>query len=168
MPHVRVIGAHLPRLDQAAIAQFIHDDVAEFKRVLLDLNARGEIYTDPAEIEERALELPEELDAELQSCALFELEVTGNDASFDPSEFHNPDTDLYGWAHVILSMDGTEVLGDDQEAPAEWKDFRAAFWVQDWDELPGRLAGPDGEVALPPFTPVPDRLWRLAPFRPVD
>jgi hypothetical protein len=35
---VRVIGAHLPRLDQEGISHFIREDVARFKKTLYELS----------------------------------------------------------------------------------------------------------------------------------
>lgn len=165
--HVRVLGAHLPRLDQAGIATFIRDDVLRFKQTMLELIDSGTVERDRDQVEERALELPEELDYDLQRCALFELEVTGNEAEFDPSEYGNPDSGRLGWEPAFLSMDGTAVVTEAYRAPPSLRDFRVAFYVHDW-ELPGRLVGPVGELELPPFTAVPARLWKLAPYSCVD
>jgi hypothetical protein len=164
---IRVLGAHLPRLDQAGIAQFIREDVERFKQTLSELIDSGTIKRDRQEVEDRALELPEELEYDLQRCALFELEVTGNEAEFDPSEYGNPESGLLGWEPVFMSMDGTTIVSEAYKAPADLREFRVAFYVQDW-ELPGRLVGPAGELELPPFTPVPERLWKLAPYSCVD
>lgn len=160
---LRVLGAHLPRLDQAGIEKFIREDIDRFKQTLFDLINAGKIERDPEEVEERALELPEELEFDLQRCALFELEVTGNESEFDPSEYGNPESGGLGWEPVFMSMDGTTIVTDSYKAPASLKAFRVAFYVHDW-ELPGRLTGPAGELELPPFTPVPERLWKLAPY----
>jgi hypothetical protein len=165
--HVRVLGAHLPRLDQAGIKKFIHDDVELFKKTLSDLIDSGTIKRDRGEIEERALELPEKLDYDLQRCALFELEVTGNDTEFDPAEYGNPESGGLGWEPAFLSLDGASRITEACKAPASLQDFRVVFYVHDW-ELPGRLLGPIGELELPPFTPVPERLWKLAPYSLVD
>ena len=165
--HIRVLGAHLPRLDQAGILKFIQEDVERFKKTLFELIGSGTINRDRQDIEDRALELPEELDYDLQRCAVFELEITGNETSFDPSEYGNPDTGGFGWEPAFLSLDGTALVTEVFKAPASLRDFRVAFYVHDW-ELPGRLIGPGGELALPPFSPVPERLWKLAPYSCVD
>lgn len=164
---VRVIGAHLPRLDQEGVSQFIREDVARFKKTLYELNETSSIHTDPAEIEERALELPEELDYGLQRCALFELEVTGNDSEFDPSEYGDPESGSLGWEPAFLSTDGAAIICESHKAPASLKEFRVVFYVHEWQEN-GRLAGPIGELKLPAFTAVPARLWQLAPYSCVD
>lgn len=165
--HIRVLGAHLPRLDQAGIVKFIREDVERFKRTLFELIDSGTIKRDRQEVEERALELPEEIEYDLQRCALFELEITGNEAEFDPSEYGNPDSGSLGWEPAFISMDGTALATEAYKAPASLRDFRVTFYVHDW-ELPGRLVGPGGEIKLPPFTAVPERLWKLAPYSCVD
>jgi hypothetical protein len=165
---LRVIGAHLPRLDQADIASFIKGDVASFKQTMRDLIARGVATATLHEVEERALELPGELDADLQRCALFEVEVTGNSQEFDPTEFSNAVSGYLGWEPVFLSMDGEQVVTEAYKAPPSLVDFRVAFYIHEWDE-PGKLLGPTGDaLAIPPFTPVPVRLWKLAPYACVD
>jgi hypothetical protein len=164
---LRVIGAHLPRLDQAGIAQFIRDDVASFKATLIDLVARGISKLTHEEIDERALELPEEIDADLQRCAFFEVEVTENDQEFDPTEFSNQDTGYLGWEPAFLSVDGETIITEAYKAPSSLDHFRVAFYIHEWDE-PGRLNGPGGLLSLPAFTPVPSRLWKLAPYSCLD
>ncbi|WP_428415453.1 hypothetical protein [Methylibium sp.] len=164
---VRVLGAHLPRLDKAGIARFIEEDVASFKKTLFELINSGAIQRDREEVDERALELTEELDYDLQRCALFELEVTGNNSEFDPSAYGNPDSDRLGWEPVFISIDGSSIISEAYKAPPSLKEFRVAFYVHDW-ELPGRLVGPTGELELPAFTAVPERLWKLAPYSCVD
>ena len=165
--NIRLLGAHLPRLDPAGIATFIHDDITRFRQTLLGLIQAGTIDRDPQEVEDRAFELAEELHDDLQRCALFELEVTDNRSEFDPCAYGDPDSGSLGWEPVFLSMDGSTIVTEAYRAPASLTAFRVAFYVHDWT-LPGRLAGPAGELTLPPFTPVPERLWRLAPYRCVD
>ena len=164
---LRVIGAHLPRLDQAGISRFIEEDVASFKRTMIDLIERGISTSTREEVEERALELPDELNADLQRCALFEVEVSGNNCEFDPSEFNNPKSGYVGWEPAFLSLDGERVITELYRAPASAADFRVAFYIHEWDE-PGQLVGPTGPLVLPAFTPVPSRLWKLAPYSCVD
>jgi len=165
--HVRVLGAHLPRLDQDGIASFIANDVATFKGTMLDLIKRGISTATREEVEDRARELPDELDADLQRCALFEIEVIGNNREFDPVVFRNPETGYHGWEPVFLTMDGQRVLIETSKAPSGISDFRVAFYIHEWTE-PGTLVGPTGPLVVPPFTPVPDRLWKLAPYSCVD
>ncbi len=164
---VRVLGAYLPRLDQGGIARFIADDVSRFKATLLGFLAEGRFKLDAEEIESRALELPAELDADLQRCALFEVEVTGNATEFDPSDFTNPETGYAGWEPAFLTLDGDAIIIESYRAPADLEAFRVAFYIHEWDE-PGSLSGPTGVLQLPPFESVPQRLWQLAPYSCVD
>jgi hypothetical protein len=165
---IRVIGAHLPRLDQKAIARFIADEVAEFRRGWLELRERGGTEKTEEEIEEDTMDLKAKLEVDLQTCALFEVEVTENDREFELTEFEN--TDRYcGWEPAFLSPDGERVVFKEGYAytiPPELKDFRVAFYIHEWKE-PDRLVGPTGELALPQFTSVPERLWKLAPYTPL-
>jgi hypothetical protein len=160
---LRVIGAHLPRLDQAGITAFIANDVETFKATIYELVAKGIAKRTYAEIDRRALELPEELNTDLQRCALFELEIQGNDREFDPTELFNPDTGYVAWEPAFLTLDGEAILTDAHKASGSLESFRVAFYIHEWNE-PGRLKGPMGELVLPPFTPVPPRLWKLAPY----
>lgn len=164
---IRVLGAYLPRLDQGGIARFIAEDVARLKTTLLGFLAEGRFNLDAEEIEGRALELPAELDADLQRCALFEVEVTGNAGEFNPSDFTNPETGHAGWEPAFLTLDGQAIITESYRAPAELEAFRVAFYVHEWGES-GSLSGPTGSLALPPFEPVPQRLWQLAPYACVD
>jgi len=116
---VRVIGAYLPRLDQGGIARFIADDVSRFKATLLGFVAEGRFKLDAEEIESRALELPAELDADLQRCALFEVEVTGNATEFDPSDFTNPETGYAGWEPAFLTLDGDAIITESYRGVSE-------------------------------------------------
>src|SRR5262249_28918789 len=131
-----VVGAHLPRLDPKAIAAFIAGDVAEFVRTMQDLRQRGITKTTEAEIEARAQELPAELDADLQTCALFEVEVIGNETAFDPADFENPDTGYCGWEPAFLSIDGESILFEGYRTPT---DLRAS---KDWCTRPGNYFFP--------------------------
>jgi hypothetical protein len=114
-----------------------------------------------------ALELPEELNADLQRCALFEAEVTGNTSEFNPADFSNPVTSYAGWQPAFLTLDGKSILFEAYQAPATLEAFRVAIYIHEWDE-PGTLVGPTGPLELPPFAKVPDRLWKLAPYACLD
>src|SRR5690349_1026150 len=164
---IRVVGAYLPQLDPAGMEKFIADDADSFRRTLRELRDRGVVEATDVDIEVRARQLPAEVKAGLETCALFELEVTGNAGAFDAGDFENPDTGQCAWEPAFLSLDGASLLATGRSAPGKLKDFRVAFYVHLWDAA-GRLCGPMGVLQLPHFLPVPDRLWRLAPYRPVD
>jgi hypothetical protein len=127
---LRVLGAYLPRLDQTGIANFIESDVKDWVAGIRDLRERGVTQITDDEIQLRASELPEELNADLQRCALFELEICENDSELNPSEFENPDSGYCGWEPVFLSLDGESVIFEGYNAPPTLKEFRVAFYVQ--------------------------------------
>jgi len=119
------------------------------------------------DVDERALEIADELNTDLQSCALFEVEVQENAQRFHASDFSNSATGLCGWEPAYLSLDGESVVSEASWVPPELETFRVAFYVHEWSES-GRLLGPTGELELPACTPVPARLWKLAPYACLD
>ena len=165
--HIRVVGAHLPRLDTASIESFIADDIAGFKSFMAERIQQGKSEWSIGEVEDRALEIAEELRYDLKTCALFEIEVSGNTDQFHASDLSNPATGYCGWEPAYLSMDGESVIAEGSWVPAEVESFRAAFYIHEWGES-GLLTGPTGDLSLPPFTVVPARLWRLAPYACLD
>jgi hypothetical protein len=164
---IRVVGAYLPRLDVDALSAYVNAETVEFKSTLRSLRDRGFSVGRDAAIDARALELRDEMTADLECCALFEVEVKNNSAEFDPSEFHNPDNGLHGWEPVFLTLSGRAVAFEGSTAPAELSEFRVAFYIQQWTAS-GRLVGATGQLLLPRFKRVPQRLWRLAPYSCVD
>ena len=162
-----VVGAYLPRLEQARLARWIAEDVASFKRTLRELREQGITQRTDEEVEERAQELPVELDYDLQRVALFEVEVLGNVAAFVGSSFQESKSTAASWEPVYLSLSGEEIVCNNYDAPPELHDFRIAFFIHDWPQN-GVLEGPTGQLPLPPFSPVPERLWKLAPYSLVD
>ncbi len=164
---VRVLGFHLPRLDARAVAEFIERDIAQFKASMRQRIEAGRSSWAPEEVDERALEIADELHTDLQTCALFELEIQHNDRRFLASDFSNSATGLCGWEPAFLSPAGDSILTEDSWVPPELKTFRVAFYVHDWGES-GHLIGPTGALELPAASPVPARLWKLAPYAPLD
>jgi hypothetical protein len=51
---IRVLGAYLPRLDQAGVSRFTAQCVAEFKATLFGFLENGQFALDAQEIEQRA------------------------------------------------------------------------------------------------------------------
>lgn len=80
-----VIGAYLPRLDQARLSRWIAEDVESFKATIRALLERGIGKMSDDEIELRAKDLPHELNDDLQQVALFE-----EDAGVRASSKQNP------------------------------------------------------------------------------
>jgi GAF domain-containing protein len=149
------------------VAEFIEHDTAQFKASMRERIETGRSSWTLEEVDERALEIAEELRADLQTCALFELEVQHNDRRFHASDFSNSATGLCGWEPAFLSPDGESIITEGSWVPPELESFRVAFYVHEWSES-GRLVGPTGELELPTSTPVPARLWNLAPYACLD
>lgn len=109
---------------------------------------------------------------ELDETVLVELQTHCRDERFHVNDFKQelelpPDQWQAAWMEVCLSDDGTAL----QTKPfAPWPpsgDLRVAFYMHLWDtERP--LETSYGPVVCPTPTSMPDRLWRLIPYEPVD
>lgn len=164
--HIAVLNACLPRLDQDGITRFIEQDIDRWRRAVPELQAKGFLRdVSPEDVILRCEEMREDLGIALQDVALFELQVTGNCATLNPSDIGN--TGQAGWEPVFLSIDGDRIVYEGYKAPATLSDFRLAIWIHEWTDSPA-LSSPWGDLALPTFQPVPERLWRLAPYSLVD
>ncbi|MFZ4286522.1 hypothetical protein [Variovorax sp. HJSM1_2] len=165
---ITVVNAYLPRLDQAGISRFIERDIDDWRRSVPELQAKG-FFRDltSEDVDLRCEEMREDLDADLQQAALFELQITGNRGTLEPSDIGNPVTGLQGWEPAFLSADGAEVVHEGYQVPPTLGDFRLVFWIHDWADS-AFLFSPWGNLILPTFQPVPERLWRLAPYSPLD
>ncbi|WP_147383849.1 hypothetical protein [Noviherbaspirillum sedimenti] len=117
------------------------------------------------ELMARAAELPEELQSSLNSVALFEVLVQDHGGEFDPYSISEKETTAVAWEPTYLSVDGEEHIGEESMPAAS--SFRVAFYVHEWPEG-GTLIGPAGVLSLPEFKPVPERLWKLAPYALLD
>ena len=166
--NITVLNAYLPRLDQIGIWQFVEHEIDDWRRDVSELQAKGFLLELTREdVHERCMWIREQLDGDLQQAALFELQVTNNNSILTPSDIGNPVTGLLGWEPAFLSSDGSESVHDGNEAPPSLNDFLLAIWIHDWAES-AFLFSPWGNLELPAFQPVPSRLWRLAPYYPLD
>jgi hypothetical protein len=158
-----VVGAYLPRLDPERLARYVAEDKWRYVNVAVpDLRSKGFLKDFTNEyVLERAQEMAEETERELQQAALFEVEVTDNDGTFDVSEIEA------AWEPSFLSPDGAMLLESLGLSPANSRSFRVAFWVHEWREG-SELVASNGSLGLPKFLPVPERLWTLAPYALVD
>lgn len=119
------------------------------------------------ELRERATELPTELEDAMSSAALFEVLVEGHAGEFDPYEIWEKRTTSAAWEPAYLSEDGEVSIADNLSVLSSVTTFRVAFYVHDWPEG-GELIGPTGALGSPSFQPVPERLWKLAPYALLD
>ena len=67
---IRVVGAYLPQLDPVGMEKFIADDADSFRRTLRELRDHGVVEATDVDIEVRARQLPAEVKAGLETCAL--------------------------------------------------------------------------------------------------
>ena len=158
-----IIGAHLPRLSPVRLVKHVSDDSTRYlTQGVPYLRSQGFLRDlSDEDVRERAAEIAEETQYALERAALFEAEVVGSDGTFDAGSIEG------AWEPAYLSPDGATLLESIGLSPATAKTFRVAFYVHDWqDGQP--LIGPSGAFLLPAFTPVPERLWQLAPYALVD
>lgn len=167
---LKAVGAYLPRLDPARIRLFVEQQAETFLEGVRSLQLRGltRNWTEPSMLE-RAAEISEELGNDLQHAVLFELEVwLEAGESFDPYAVHQLapagmlDSGYVAWEPAFLSADGEQA----QDA-LDSVHFRVAFYIHEWPEA-SLLRGPTGVLDLPEFAPLPERLWRLAPYALLD
>jgi len=92
---------------------------------------------------------------------MFELEVTEHDGGFNAAAIRG------AWEPAYLDFEGGSVIAERALELADVPAFRVVFYVHDWPDG-GVLEGPTGALSLPPFSAVPERLWRLAPYSIVD
>ena len=109
---------------------------------------------------------------ELDETVLVELQTHNRDDRFQVDDFTQK-LDLpraqwqAAWMEAALNEDGTELrTGPFGPWPISG-DLRVVFYMHLWD--PGRpLETSYGSIACPTQRPMPDRLWRLVPYKPVD
>jgi hypothetical protein len=101
---------------------------------------------------------------------MFEVLVSNPGKNFDVSHFDQPDPSQsenfwqVAYNEKFLTPDGEKPieLRIDQKIP-DVQQFRVVFAIHFWKPtLP--LRSSYGELSLPPVEPLPERLWRLAPY----
>jgi hypothetical protein len=102
---------------------------------------------------------------ELGGVVLIEVLIHGRDASFDPGEFRQDNSDQAPYDEVYLTEDGTTVISRGYDVPAV-PSFRVAFFLHYFHpKLPLRSCY--GAVAVPVVQSMPPRLAALLPYEPV-
>ena len=127
--------------------------------------AREWVAAHPAAAREAAQE-------ELDGTVLVELRTYGRDDRFDVKDF-TQELELpreqwqVAWMEVCLSEDGQSLRTKPFAVWPSTGDVRGAFYLHLWD--PARpLETSYGPVGCPERGPMPDRLWELVPYEPVD
>jgi hypothetical protein len=170
-----IVGFYSFSADDAAYSRFVENQIAlhnpanfskETKEVLRRMGRNPVPFTN----EDRD-EWDENLRSHMDDAAVFEVEVTDSDASFDISKFVQPDPAQaerlwqVAWNEKFLTPDGETLikLGRTQKLPVVSR-YRVVFVIHFWKlNLP--LHCGDRELALPAQQPLPERLWRLAPYQ---
>ena len=152
----RTIAFHDP-------ANFSEDEKALFHRL-------GRADALRAFTDEDRREWEDHLRQYMSDAAVFEVLVSYPDATFDIGQFVQPDLAQpeshwqVAWNEKFLTVDGEKLLevGRGQKLPNA-QQFRVVFVIHSWKlNLP--LRSSYGQLSLPPIQPLPERLWRLAPY----
>ena len=177
---LQVLGVYSLSSDKAAYARFIRAqidsrDPANFtektKEVLRRLG-RGDSLQ-PFTDEDRQ-EWEEHLRSNMDDAAVVEVMVDNPDATFKVAGFIQPNPAQprnfwqVAWNATFLTADGEAVIKLDRDrALPDTAQFRVVFVIHDWKPgLP--LRSSYGELPLKPLQPLPERLWRLAPYELPD
>jgi hypothetical protein len=179
-PLVSVIGVHSPTLDRGRYDAFVAEQVnrqnpinfpEELKSFLRRVGRESEIVAlSPEELSERR----EYFEQEFAGVAQVEVLVENPDECFKIGGFQQVDPSVpssrwqVAWNERFLTFDGMRVLGEYSfnELPTQSR-YRVAFFVHAWRHELG-LNSTYGPLSLPPLSPIPERLWQLAPFELVD
>jgi len=179
-PSLNVIGFYSLSADRAAYSRFIQNEIAsrdpanfsEDLKALFRRLGRGDSLHPFTDDDRRELE--ESFHQHMDEAAVFEVMVTNPDASFEIGKFIQPDPsqskDFWqvAWNAKFLTADGETLIKLDrtQKLP-DAPQYRVAFVIHFWKpSLP--LRSSYGELALPAQQPLPERLWRLAPYEVPD
>lgn len=174
-PRIEALGLYSFSADSVAYERFItlyldNLDPANWdEKTRATLGALRPSILDPMTEETRRLKR-EEIVEYSREAALVEVMVTNPDATFDVGDFTQPDPRnpaagwQVAWNEKYLSLDGEQLLEDNRKQPLlGMPPYRIAFVIHYWlADQP--LLSSYGEVRLPPMEPLPDRLWRLAPY----
>ncbi|WP_143099482.1 hypothetical protein [Bradyrhizobium sp. cf659] len=175
-PSLNIIGAYSFSADKAAYARFIRETIdandppnfsEELKAFLRKVGRGDEIR--PLTDEARQ-EWEDDLRHHMDDAAVFEVQVTNPDARFSISDFVQADPSRpkeqwqVAWDETFLTTDGGTVIHIDRgHRLPEAKQYRVVFVIHFWKPgLP--LSSSYGELQPPPVQPLPERLWRLAPY----
>jgi hypothetical protein len=179
-PRISVVGVYSPTLDKPRYDSFVEEQVDrqnpinfsdELKSFLKRVGRESEIVAfSTEELDERR----EYFEQEFAGVAQVEVLVEDPDALFKVGDFQQVDPSApssrwqVAWNEKFLTFDGAQVLGEYSfnELPTESR-YRITFFVHAWRHDLG-LNSSYGPVSLPPLSPIPERVWQLAPFEVVD
>lgn len=176
-PTIKVLGLYAPMENRPAYEKFLveylkigdprymsEDSIALFKRW-----GRSVEPATPEQLKEATFYL----ERALQGAVYVEALVSHPDDRFTPDDFVQPDPEAphlsqCGWNETYLTADGeTPIAGFPKPDIPQQDCYRVVFVIHAWrPDLP--LESSYGPLACPQVQPMPDRLWRLVPYEPVD
>jgi len=165
-PRITVIGVYSPKASPERLEQFIREYLSRTKETLAAMGTKA------SDSDKRWAEMAGELRSALRSAVLVEALVENRDDRFNPGDFVQPDPEQpkgqgqVAWEEVFLTQDG-EKARQRETGLSEDRTFRIAFYIHLWKHGQPLLSS-YGPLHYPQLTPVPARLWRLAPYALVD
>ena len=179
-PSLKVVGLYSLSADKEAYSKFIREEIAshdpanfsEDDKALFRMLGRGDSL-DPFTDEDRA-EWEEHLRHHMDDAAMIEVLVNNPDTNFDIGRFIQPNPAQaenfwqVAWDEKFLTPDGEKLIELDRKSKLpDTKQYRVVFTIHFWKpDQP--LRSSYGELALPSIQPLPERLWRLTPYKLPD
>ncbi|TMG75769.1 MAG: hypothetical protein E6H75_06725 [Betaproteobacteria bacterium] len=166
-PRITIVGVYSPKASRGRLERFIKDHVKGTKTAWAEMGLKA---TDSGK---RLTAIASELRSALGPAALIEALVENADKRFDPGDFVQQDSAQpeghwqVAWEEVFLTTDGEKVLFHGPAGIPKRRSFRIAFYIHFWKHG-APLLSTYGPVQYPQPTPIPERLWRLAPYALVD
>jgi len=179
-PRIYLVGVYIPTLDSERYCAFVDQEVSrqnpinfsdELKDFLKRVGREAEIVAmESEELEERR----EYFEQKFSGVAQVEVLVEDPGTGFSVGDFQqvNPDNPSpnwqVAWGEKFLTPDGSALIGEFEfnDLPVE-RSYRVVFFIHDWKQHLG-LDSTYGPLTLVDPSPVPERLWQLAPYGLVD
>jgi hypothetical protein len=166
-PRITVIGVYSLEASPERLEQFINDYLTRTRERLAQTGIKV------SDSDERWADIARQLRSALRPAALIEALVENVDNRFDPGEFVQRDwrqpEDRWqvAWEEAFLTANGEEILCDHRTQLPAGETFRIAFYIHSWKHGQPLLSS-YGPLEYPQLTPIPERLWGLAPYALVD
>ncbi len=179
-PTAKVLGLYSPKANAECYAEFVRKNIADQdpenwseESIAMFKQFGREAQLAPL-TEEDKLRIEDDLDYNLGNAAFVEVLIRNVDDQFDAGHFAQRDPSKpegmsqVAWNETYLSEDGESLIAGYPlpKVPAG-PVLRVVFVIHFWNpELP--LCSSYGELVCPAMTPLPERIWRLAPYETLD
>jgi hypothetical protein len=174
-PTIEVLGLYSFNADAARLSRFIEEEIASLDPANFSeetwalLRRLGRHQLRPFTDDDRR-QRAEEFRSLMDDAVMIEALVTRPDENFDIGAFVQPDPTRpepnwqVAWNERFFTPDGEALIELDrgQRFPSE-PQFRIAFVIHFW-KPDAPLRSSYGDLPLPRIQPLPERLWRLAPY----